>query len=315
MHPAQENAGPEARAFLPAEETEGLPVVARRPRENLPFASGSGVPDPRRHHGLPLTVRVLSAMTTSVLRFLGALVLTPVAALSSAHAALLAIQNAGFETLFLADNTFNVAAPGPAGWSAYGSINHNNRSIGAVNPTGSTLYPGGAPEGRNVGVVFLMDNASNQSQFAGIESGLVQTLAATLQTNTRYTLTVEVGNMANDSTTTNSAFVFTGFPGYRVDLLAGGQVIASDNNSLLPAEGTFLTSQFSLSVGASHALAGQALGIRLVNLNAAPGIEVNFDDVRLDATAIPEPAAAASLLGAATLAPALLRRRRTGGRS
>ncbi len=248
-------------------------------------------------------------MNTHTLRF--AALLVALAALhSSARAELLVIQNAGFETLFLADNTFNVSSPGPAGWSAYGTINHNNRSIGAVNPTGSTLYPGGAPEGRNVGVVFLMDNANNQSQFAGIESGLAQTLAATLQTNTHYTLTVEVGNMANDSATTNDAFAFAGFPGYRVDLLAGGQVIASDNNSLLPSEGTFLTSQFSLSIGASHVLSGQSLGIRLVNLNAAPGIEVNFDHVRLDAIAIPEPAAFPSLFGAATLALALFRRRR-----
>ncbi|CAM3036222.1 hypothetical protein [Rariglobus hedericola] len=230
-------------------------------------------------------------------------------ALPAAHSEQLTVQNAGFETLFLANNTFNVSSPGPAGWSAYGSINHNNRSIGALNPTGSTLYSGGAPEGRNVGVVFLMDNANNQSQFASIESGLVQTLSATLLTNTRYTLTVEVGNMAPDATPNNNAFAFTGFPGYRIDLLAGGQVIASDNNSLLPAEGTFLTSQFSLSIGASHVLAGQALGIRLVNLNAGPGIEVNFDNVRLDATAIPEPATVTSLLGAATLMMAFFRRR------
>lgn len=233
-----------------------------------------------------------------------------IVAVSPARAELLTVQNAGFETLFISDNTFNVSSPGPADWSAYGTINHNNRSIGVVNPTGSLLYPGGAPEGRNVGVVFLMDNAGNQSQFAGIESGLVQTLAATLQINTRYTLTVEVGNMANDPSPSNT-FVFTGFPGYRVDLLVGGQVIASDNNSLLPSEGTFLTSQFSLSIGASHVLAGQSLGIRLVNLNAAPGIEVNFDNVRLDATAIPEPATFASLFGAATLALAVFRRRVT----
>ena len=235
--------------------------------------------------------------------------LTLAASLTAARAELLTIQNAGFETHFLADNSFNVATPGPSGWSAYGTINHNNRSIGAVNPAGSLLYPGGAPEGRNVGVVFLMDNPGNQSQFAGIESGLVQTLAATLQTNTRYTLTVEVGNMAPDTSPNNNSFAFTGFPGYRVDLLAGGQVIASDNNTLLPAEGTFLTSQFSLSIGASHALAGQSLGIRLVNLNAAPGIEVNFDNVRLDATAIPEPAAFACLFGTTTLTLALFRRR------
>jgi hypothetical protein len=68
----------------------------------------------------------------------------------------------------------------------------------------------------------------------------------------------------------SNTFPFTVFPGYRVDLLAGGQAIASDNNSLLASEGTFLTSQFSISIGASHVLADQSLGIRSVNLNAGP---------------------------------------------
>jgi hypothetical protein len=39
-----------------------------------------------------------------------------------------------------------------------------------------------------------------------------------------------------------------------------------------------------LTTGAAHPNAGEALTIRLVNLDAAAGIEVNFDDVRLDAT-------------------------------
>ncbi|MEK6236955.1 MAG: PEP-CTERM sorting domain-containing protein, partial [Planctomycetales bacterium] len=55
--------------------------------------------------------------------------------------------------------------------------------------------------------------------------------------------------------------------------------------------------------GDSHPQLGQALEIRLFNLNQMdlpdPGIEVDFDDVRLDATPIPEPSSWLLLWGAA----------------
>ena len=143
--------------------------------------------------------------------------------------------------------------------------------------------------GTNMGVVFLDDNA-------GREAGLRQTLAATLQISTQYTLTVAVGNFAPQA----GPFNFTGFPGYRVDLLAGAAVLASDNNTLSPGEGRFLTSTVSFTTGISHANAGQFLAIRLVSLNG-PGVEVNFDNVLLDATAIPEPTSAGLVALAAVL--------------
>jgi hypothetical protein len=59
---------------------------------------------------------------------LTALLLALAALHSPVRATLLTVQNAGFETLFLDDNTFNVDSPGPVGWSAYGTINHSNRS-------------------------------------------------------------------------------------------------------------------------------------------------------------------------------------------
>lgn len=55
------------------------------------------------------------------------------------------------------------------------------------------------------------------------------------------------------------------------------------------------------NVGSLHANAGGALGIRLINLDAAAGIEVNFDDVRLTAVAIPEVSTGSLWLGAAAL--------------
>jgi len=73
-----------------------------------------------------------------------------------------------------------------------------------------------------------------------------------------------------------------GFPNYRIDLLAGTNVLASDNNSLLPVEGRFLTSTVTVAIAGSHPFAGQPLGIHLVNLNSASRIEVNWDHVRLE---------------------------------
>ncbi len=67
-------------------------------------------------------------------------------------------------------------------------------------------------------------------------------------------------------------------------------MIASDNNSLLPSEGTFGTSTVEIIVGDSHPQLGQPLGIRLVNRNHVDVIdpvvdlEVDFDAVALDAT-------------------------------
>lgn len=200
----------------------------------------------------------------------------------------LKISNHSFEFPVIPANSFAVSTP-PPGWASYGSINNNNRSVGVLDPAGSTLYAGPVPHGENVGVIFLMDNPQNQTFFANMEAGLRQTLAATLQTRRRYTLRVEVGNIANDI---NAPFAFAGFPNYRIDLLAGAGVLASDNNSLLPGEGRFLTSTVNVNVAASNPFAGQALGIRLVNLNNAPGIEVNWDNVRLESSPLPPPALA-----------------------
>ena len=61
----------------------------------------------------------------------------------------------------------------------------------------------------------------------------------------------------------------SGFPGYRVDLLAGGEVIAQDENSLAGSidDGKFGTSTVPFITGSTHPQLGQALSIRLVNLN------------------------------------------------
>lgn len=188
------------------------------------------------------------------------------------------IENASFELPATPADSFITTGP-PDSWSSYGTINNNNRAVGVLNPNTTTLYLDAVPDGNNVGVVFLMDNPGDQLQFDNIESGLEQTLSATLETNSTYTLTVQVGNLGPGSPP--PPFQFTGFPNYRIELLAGGVVIGQDNNTLLPGEGRFLTSTITVEIGATHAQAGEALGIRLINLNSAVGIEVNFDELTL----------------------------------
>ena len=221
---------------------------------------------------------------------------------ATAHAAPVPVANPGFEADFAAPNSFPVLTP--QGWSLYdphGIVDQTVDAIGVLNPTSSTYFPAGAPEGSNVALVFLSGDTG------GGPVGLLQLLAATLQPDTAYTLAVEVGNIASGvgAPPFDQFFDLDGFPGYAVQLLAGGVVIAEDANTLAAtlAEGTFATSTVAIEVGAQHAQLGAALAIRLVNLNipgtpTEPGIEVDFDDVRLDATPVPEPSLAAQAIGA-----------------
>jgi len=188
------------------------------------------------------------------------------------------IQNASFEQPATPPDSFITTGP-PDSWTSYGSINNSNRAVGVLNPNTTTLYLEAVPHGSNVGVVFLMDNPGDHLQFANLPAGLEQTLAANLELNSRYTLTVQVGDLGPGNPP--APFNFNGFPNYRVELLAGGTVIAEDSNTLLPGDGLFSLSVISVDISDDHAQAGQALGIRLINMNSDVGIEVNFDDLTL----------------------------------
>jgi hapalindole H/12-epi-hapalindole U/12-epi-fischerindole U synthase len=239
-----------------------------------------------------------------------------------AHATPLTVVNHGFEDIS-GESPFNEFTFGPFnGWSLYdpGAITDGGdgpsffigtltpRSVGGPPPY--EFFPTGAQEGSRVAIAFNFFT----SRVAG-EYGLQQTLADTLQPNTTYTLEVDIGNIASGFDVLNNFYNLGGFPGYRVDLLAGGVAVASDDNSLagLIPEGEFATSTIEFTTGATHPRLGQALGIRLVNLNVIDGsaptadLEIDFDDVRLSAVPVPEPStwmlvAASLLVAKATLA-------------
>lgn len=234
-----------------------------------------------------MSIRLLSLLLVSLL---GA---------AQLHAQPISIINPGFEADVITPGAFVVLDP--VGWERYDPgniINQNTNAVGVIRPLpGIEYFPMGTPEGVNAALVFLSGNEP-------AEAGLQQTLTASLVGSTRYTLTVQIGNIASGTSLPGSSdgggvfYNLNGFPGYRIDLLAGSTVLASDNNTLqgfIP-EGEFRLSTVIFDTPADHPLIGQSLAIRLVNLHLPgtpqePNIEVDFDDVQLVATAVPEPSA------------------------
>ena len=93
-------------------------------------------------------------------------------------------------------------------------------------------------------------------------------------------------------------------------------MLAEDGAGVVPAEGEFDERSFSFVADASHAgLLGSNLEIRLINANNADvagvrGLEVDFDDIRLDAAAVTLPVPGTLVLGITALAMAVNGRRR-----
>jgi hypothetical protein len=122
-----------------------------------------------------------------------------------------------------------------------------------------------------------------------------QTLGTTITLGMQYTLTVAVGY--RDVGTFD-------FGGFRLELLAGGNVVATTGNVASTPLGTFTDSSLTYTAQAGDS---GALGIRLINLgNGSNGQIADFDNVRLDA--VPEPSSAV-LAGLAGLALFLRRRK------
>ncbi len=179
----------------------------------------------------------------------GAALATLTVEMPSVRAEPIAIINPSFELPTVSDGSFNIA--NVTGWSV---INTGNPGI--FNPSSASF--GFAPDG----VQTLYSNGGT----------VFQTLATTLAPNTVYTLGVFVGRRLD----------FTPFPGFIVELRAGGTVLASANqtNIPLPTPGQF--ERLTLTYVSPRSIApGQLLEIRL----KSNGAQTNFDFVTLDARA------------------------------
>jgi hypothetical protein len=187
-------------------------------------------------------------------------------------AALLTVANNSFETPLVTSLSGTLSATGLfGGWTfAGGGQGFINPVVGQSNAPG--FWYGSLP------------NIPNGNQVAWSNGGTIsQTLSATLQANTKYTLGAYVGRRQN-----------VAFPGYNIELYAGGNLLAS-NNSVTPADGTFAPVTVSYTSGIS-VTPGQALEIRLTS-QTGTNAQTNFDLITLDASPIPEPSAILGLLG------------------
>ncbi|EDY17585.1 protein of unknown function DUF1555 [Chthoniobacter flavus Ellin428] len=197
---------------------------------------------------------------------------------------LLAAQTASASLLTIGDPSFEGVSLGAGGFTSgsYAANSWNsNSNAGILRPTASE-YPGGAPDGVNV---------------AYSNSGAVidQVLSATLTANTTYTLSVDVGSRL-DGPFNN---------GYSIELLAGGVLLSQTTNVPAPTNGSFVLATDVYTAGASDPHLGQALEIKLVSANTG---QTSFDNVTLNAAAVPEPSSL-MLLGLAATGAGLFRRR------
>ena len=185
----------------------------------------------------------------------------------------IAIVNPGFEDPVLAENAYTwLDVPG---WT---QVDVNNGGAGVWNVTTADFDPPCAPEGQNV---LYTENLPGPNLPGGVANGVAQVLTEMFAANKDYTLTVEVGNSWE-----------YWLSGYRVQLLAGGTVIADDNDTVWPNYYEWETSivEYTYDSGDS-ALVGQPLEIRLLNLgldkdHPPPGnvVGVEFDNVTLLST-------------------------------
>lgn len=194
-----------------------------------------------------------------VIRGIAPAVLLLAIAAPAARSAPIAVANASFEDPAQASmGTF--ASGTPPGWSIFDpdGVTGPATDFGVWWPVGFFDYANGAQDGLQCGVVFADLPAGT-----GVV-GLRQTLGATLAANTRYSFEVFVGDP-----TDNSDELLAGFPGYRLELWAGNQLVIADDDTAMQ-EGQFRPARATIPVGSTHPGLGRPLELRLLNRMRRP---------------------------------------------
>lgn len=189
-----------------------------------------------------------------------------------ASPASIAITNASFEDPILADEGFSDAI---SGWSlsVTGTVGLDDLDWGVWNPPAAT-FDTALPDGDNVALVFYASEIGNG------EIALSQTTAGLLDHAIRYDLSAQIGDMSG----LFSPF-YDGFPGARVELRAGGSVLASGTPEQL-MEGSFATIRATYVAPSNLGQIGQPLGVRLIDTNETSGGGVAWDLVSLATTVV-----------------------------
>jgi fibronectin type 3 domain-containing protein len=204
----------------------------------------------------------------------GSVTSTPTATLSILPGTLLSISNAGFDI----DTITGANAPGyqivtPTGWTVSGT--NSSSYIGLINPLSLGVYT--STNG------YSVPNALESFSGDGVANPTVsQVLSSTLQANTTYTVSVQVGNRTSGTwggyhillETTNGTLVgdWVGVINYAAPV---GNVAAT---------GTFATTARSFTTGSNPPGLGQKLQIVLSQGAPTAGSYNDFDNVSVVAT-------------------------------
>ena len=214
--------------------------------------------------------------------------------LAPVHATPIVVPNFSFESPAVADGGFSltIASWNISGFGAHQEGVYNPDNAGFPGATGGNL-PAPALGPQNA---FL--NASGDSSMT-TASGL-----ATILPLTTYTLTIAIGVRLDYPTVDPALGTFT------ISLLANGGDISlfypssslTVSASAIP-RGTFVDYTASFTTGIGDSTIGQSVSpsIRYINSNVTPG-GISVDNVRLDASTVPEPTAGVLLLAGSLLA-------------
>ncbi len=252
--------------------------------------------------------------------------------LSTASAVPIPITNPGFESNVLPnpspganDNFITAVGEGSVittvpGWNFSATQVNSFTCYGGVSDLGIGNH---APDGLiDNNIAWLFINEGRQTGTISVE----QLLSATLQNNTRYTLTARVaqaahseGNPALDNpvfpalgngVSTGDVFarLYLGTPATPMPGFLSGLSFVS-----VPADDTWVNWTLVWETAAAESLAGATLGIQLFNRantsSLTVPVEVFFDDIALNAVAVPESGSLA-LVGFASVCALAMRPKR-----
>ncbi|HAK97012.1 MAG TPA: hypothetical protein DCM87_18980, partial [Planctomycetes bacterium] len=190
------------------------------------------------------------------------------------------VRNAGFEDPRLADGDW---ITGGTHWNT-GSYDAADRTVWIPGWDDAGVWNPDAADGFSGSAAFAGQNTGWVISWAQYDGGLSQVLFARFEADTEYVLSAQVGNAFYNGSDATAP--------YRLELWAGDVLLASETGAA-PAADTWELKSLTYASGPDPVGLGLPLEIRLVAAayvdgSGIDGYEVDFDDVRLAITGVPE---------------------------